>query len=287
MESEQTFGTLNGHSVGRLLKETVRRAVATVRAERMVFEAHTKQSYAGTMDDVFTSADKHAQEVYLRAFAECFPECGVIAEEDAFRIESKNGAYFTVDPIDGTKAFIRRQSHGVSSMVALVSGGEVVSAYIGDINTHELFGYRPGSDKVHRITDLDIAEDLSALPPRLSDISQMYALLRNPLDDYSPATRILVDRFKNYEVMGSSIGTWAARLWKREVQALFLDKGFETPWDSTPIIGISLKLGYKFFRASEDSVRTWEQFDPVLPTAPYKREHDVLITHPSVLSFDE
>ena len=52
------LGPLNGHSVGRILKEAVRRAATVIRAERLTFEAHTKQSYSGTMDDVFTSAAK-------------------------------------------------------------------------------------------------------------------------------------------------------------------------------------------------------------------------------------
>ena len=161
-DARVNLGALNGHSVGRILKEAVRRAVTVIRAQRVSFEAHTKQGYGGTMDDVFTSADKAAQEVYLRTFTECFPGCGVIGEEDMLTIPptAPLTAYFTVDPIDGTRAFIRRQSHGISTMVALVDGGEVISAYIGDISSDEVYGYRPGSDRVHRITSLDSFETL-------------------------------------------------------------------------------------------------------------------------------
>lgn len=281
MDEQVHFGALNGHSVGRLLKETVRRAVSSARRDRLIFEAHVKQGYGGNMDDVFTTADKNAQEIYLRAFAECFPDCGVIAEEDGLRIESKNGCYFTVDPIDGTKAYIRRQSHGVSSMVALVAGGKVASAFIGDINTNELFGYRPGSSKVHRITDLDSAEQLNPESPKSPHPAKLYALLRDPAHHYSPLAQQTVRAFRNYEVMGSSIGTWAARLWKREVHALILTSGYETPWDSTPIIGISQKLGYAFYRTDEGGGR-WEQFTPELPTVPVERSYEMLITNPLV-----
>ena len=51
------------------------------------------------------------------------------------------GSYITVDPLDGTKAFIRRQSHGVGTMVAMVEEGQVVSAYVGDVNTQEIYGF--------------------------------------------------------------------------------------------------------------------------------------------------
>lgn len=278
------YGNLNGHSVGRILKETVRRAMVEARSKRLAFETTTKMSYSGTMDDVFTDADKACQEVYLRAFAECFPGYGVIAEEGQLSIHSLNGMYFTVDPIDGTKAYIRRQSHGISTMVALVHAktNKVLSAFIGDISTGEIFGYRPGSDKVWRITDLTASEALTVDVTRRA--SESHALLRDPLDRYTPATSKMMKLFKNYEVMGSSIGTWAARLWKQEVQALVLPAGFETPWDSTPVIGISQKLGYEFYRGDEDG--SWVKFIPMLPQEPERREYDVMIAHPSVFNLD-
>ncbi len=275
----ENLGLVNGHIVGRVLKEAVRRATVAIRSERAAFETHAKMSYGGTMDDVFTSADKKAQEIYLRTFRECFPACGVIAEEDVLRIEAQPGcdAYFTVDPLDGTKAYIRRQSHGVGTMVALVERGVVTSAYIGDINTEEVYGYRPGSERVHRITRLDTFEELGYGNP--ADLLASYALLRDPLSEYSAPTQAVITRgFKNYEVMGSSIGIWMARLWKREVGALFLPPGWETPWDSTPTIGISLKLGYSFLRPTGRGGE-WVGYEPTIPREMYRREHDTLVMH--------
>jgi fructose-1,6-bisphosphatase/inositol monophosphatase family enzyme len=276
------LGPLNGHSVGRILKEAVRRAAMVIRAERQTFEAHVKQSYAGTMDDVFTSADKAAQEVYLRTFTECFPGCGVLGEEDSLSLPpvAPLSAYFTVDPIDGTRAFIRRQSHGISTMVALVDGGEVISAYIGDISSDEVYGYRPGSTRVHRITRLDTFETLQ---PELSPpqgLSDIFGLLRDPPHAYSEQTQKLVERFRGYEIMGSSLGTWAARLWKGEVQALLHAPSFETPWDSTPVIGISRKLGFVWLRPEGDA---WVQYEPELPLKPVERTHDALVVHQSLV----
>ncbi len=271
------LGPLNGHSVGRILKEAVRRAVKSIRAQRVSFETHTKEGYGGSMNDVFTSADKAAQEVYLRTFLECFPGCGIIGEEDSLSIPAVAPitAYFTVDPIDGTRAFIRRQSHGISTMVALVDKGEVISAYVGDISSDEVYGYRPGSDRVHRITSLDSFETLNHAPPR-RDIRRINGLLRDPPDQYSPLTQKLISYFSDYEIMGSSLGTWAARQWKGEVGALLLRPAYETPWDSTPIIGISKKLGFAWLRPQGDH---WVVYEPELPLAPYRRDHDTLIIH--------
>lgn len=282
MSDVVNLGALNGHSVGRILKEAVRRAATVIRAERQTFEAHTKQAYGGTMDDVFTSADKAAQEVYLRTFAECFPGCGVIGEEDSLSLPAVAplSAYFTVDPIDGTRAYIRRQSHGISTMVALVDKGEVISAYIGDISSDEVYGYRPGSHRVHRITRLDTFETLEPGLSPPSSIAEISGLLRDPAHKYSSQSQKLVERFRGYEVMGSSIGTWAARLWKGEVGALLYAPSFETPWDSTPVIGIGRKLGFVWLRPEGDA---WVQYEPELPLKPTRRDHDALVLHSSLV----
>src|SRR5215510_12270875 len=115
---------LKGHAHGIILKELVRRAMTVIRNERQVFEATAKQDRSGSMDDVFTSADTKAQEVYVKSLRECFPDYAIVAEEgDVAPLVAgplRPGAFFTVDPLDGTKAFVRRQSHGVGTMVALV-----------------------------------------------------------------------------------------------------------------------------------------------------------------------
>ena len=276
MSIELNLGTLNGHAVGRILKEAVRRATVSIRNERIIFETHAKKSHGGTMDDVFTSADTKAQEIYTRTFQECFPNCGVIGEENSLNIMPRNGctAYFTVDPLDGTKAYIRRQSHGVGTMVALVDGGEAISAWIGDINTEEIYGYRPGSDQVWRITHMDTVELLKHEP--VIGLNSAHVMLRDPLDQYSIATQNLVAKCKSYEIIGSSIGIWMARLWKGGVSAVFMNKGYETPWDSIPVIGISQKLGYVFLKEVNGS---WLGYKPELSRNIYRREHDILVIH--------
>ena len=271
---------LNGPAVGIILKELVRRAIVTIRNERQVFDVTNKTGYGGDMNDVFTSADRKAQEVYLKLLRECFPDHGIVAEEDALSIPATNGVtgYFTVDPLDGTKAFIRRQSHGVGTMIALVEDGRVVVAYVGDVNTQEIYGYRSGSGRVHRITEFETAEELVA---KASATADRYILLRDPESAYSQQSRAMIGRFKSFEVEGGSIGTWMARLWKDEIGAVLIPPGFETPWDSSPIIGISLTLGYRFYRPDGNG---WVEYAPKPPLTPERREHDTLIIHPGTLA---
>jgi fructose-1,6-bisphosphatase/inositol monophosphatase family enzyme len=268
---------LNGHAVGIILKELVRRAMTVIRNERQVFEATAKRDRSGSMDDVFTSADTKAQQVYIRSLRECFPDNAIVAEESdvAALLEGpvEPGAFFTVDPLDGTKAFVRRQSHGVGTMVALVEQGRVVSAYVGDINTQEIYGYRPDSRSVHRISEYETSERLAHT---VKPISEQYALLRDPPQVYSRASRALLQSFKSYEVEGGSIGIWLARLWKREAGAALLLPTVETPWDMAPIVGISKMLGYRFYRPVGEG---WRDYEPVIDAHTSDRDHDVLVIH--------
>jgi fructose-1,6-bisphosphatase/inositol monophosphatase family enzyme len=276
----KSFGPINGHAVGIIMKEVVRRAIAAIRAERFAFEAKAKLGYTGKLDDMLTSADGHAQAIYLKSLRECFPLCGIVAEEDELSITSQQGcsAYFTVDPLDGTKAYVRRQSHGVGTMVALVDNRRTIAAYIGDTNTLEIYGFRPGSDSAHRISEFGFSELLTideGVP-----LSEQYILLREPERKYSEAAQqVITGKFKSSLCDGSSIGTWMARLWKREVGGLLMPPSHETPWDSTPIYAISKKIGFVFLKPT--SSKGWEQFEPKPQHERYWRHHELLIIHGS------
>jgi len=60
-------------------------------------------------------------------------------------------------------------------------------------------------------------------------------------------------------------------------------EGWETPWDSTPIIGISQKLGYVFLRYEER--RGWVEYMPRVSPHGYQRNHETLVIHPNDLRF--
>jgi fructose-1,6-bisphosphatase/inositol monophosphatase family enzyme len=269
---------LNGHAVGIIMKELVRRALGVIQAERISFESHAKQGYhdlEGEMNDVLTSADLKAQDIYVRSLRECFPSFGIISEEG---VSEPGDTYFTIDPVDGTRAFVRGQSHGIGTMIALIHKGECVAAYIGDVNTGEIFGFRPGSSGCHRITNFEAARKLQTKMTS-ADPLQGYVLLRDPLEShYSPATGKLVRQFKNYLVDGGSIGIWLARLWKREVTAAVIPEGTETPWDQSPIVGISQKLGYLFLSPDPETGQ-WTDARIKLSRENQQRGTDLLVIH--------
>lgn len=279
-----SFLNLSDAAVGIILKELVRRALVTIRGQRFSFEEEKKHGYGGELDDVRTSADTESQKVYAKSLRECFPGVGLIGEEENLSepcsLEGVD-AYFTIDPLDGTKAYIRRQSHGTATMIALVVEGEVVSAWIGDVNTLEVYGFRPGSEKVHRISEFEVSRPLHDMPRQL-DLAESYLLLRTPLAS-SPESVIALGRyFKKNHSDGGSIGAWMARLWKGEFSCAVMAPNHQTPWDDTPIIGISQKLGFTFLRSSGEG--SWEVFQPSLVRSVEPRDYWIAVIHESNLN---
>ena len=126
--------------------------------------------------------------------------------------------------VDGTKAFVRKQSYGVATMIALCTQTNVVAAYVGDVLNEEIYGFRPGSEKVHRI-----GRDGQTQTLLISDeqsLKQQYVLLRNHPEIYSPFAQQMAKprgkgMFKNIEVSGGSLGITFTRLWKGEVGAVY------------------------------------------------------------------
>ncbi|MEZ4195364.1 MAG: inositol monophosphatase family protein [Candidatus Paceibacterota bacterium] len=272
---------INGPIVGILLKELVRRAMGEIRRQRFVFDATVKQGYGGDMNDVFTSADTAAQQIFEGSIKETLPGVGIIGEEGLNYPCSLLGVdiYITIDPLDGTKAFVRRQSHGVATMLALVIDGVIVSVWIGDVNTMEIYGYRPGSHKVHRISEYAVAEDLTKID-RSGTPPKQHLLLRESVDSFPLPVQATIRRYHKHSIDGGSIGTWFARLWKGECGAVLMSPGHDTPWDTTPFLGISKKLGFVFLGFQNGA---WELYDPPVTKTVEVRKFEVLVVHESAV----
>lgn len=279
------YGFLNDHLIGVVMKEMVRRAIETVRAELLVFETKTKIGHSGKMDDLVTSADEKAQRVYEKIILEGLPEFGIIAEEDNLRVPCRHESldiYFTIDPVDGTKALARRQSHGIGTMLGLVCNEEVIAAYVGDIMTREIFGFRPNSPHVHRISEYEKSENLRIDPERT--LASQYLLLKEAPETYPLLLQKMGLKqgglFKTIEVSGGSIGIAAARLWKGEIGGMLLSSAIVTPWDETPVVGISQKMGFLFFRYDSSS-HALEKWQPPIAKEKYRRNESLLVVHES------
>lgn len=288
LQSEnQLYGSYTGPMLGIFMKEVVRRAMVLIKRYRFDFEAEAKLGKSGAMDDVVTNADREVQAMAIKLIQESCPGFGIIAEEAEMRIASTlpGAPTFTIDPLDGTKAFKRMQSHGVGTMISLIFGGRIVAAYVGDPLTGEVYGYRPGSDTVHRIQASGLSTQLQI--DTSTPLAQRYAMLRDPFDEHSlPMQRLLKPgvNFKSHEITSGSIGISMARLWKNEIAAAVLRPSLETPWDRCPVAGISEKLGFVFVDFSVGGALLVINSEPGDPTRHQQRLQDVLVIHRNYLS---
>lgn len=289
------LGMVNGHIMGIVMKELMRRALGTARYLRDTREIDTKAS-KDEREDFVTTADKAAQAIYVKGFRECFPGVGLVAEEEEEKGKGSlyepctipgRDIYLTIDGIDGTRAYIRNQSHAIGTQIALVENGQVISAWVGDINTREIYGFRPGSKKAHRLADDREPAKLNIDPD--CPLAEQYLMLREdpryfgiPAIDKMNRKLNKKGLFKNIDIQGGSIGIMMARLWKGEVGATILEKGTVNPWDIAPVVGISQHLGFVTLIFSP-MTNQFETFEPLLKDKPCEWNHHTLMVHRSRL----
>ena len=80
-----------------------------------------------------TEADRRAESLILARLAERFPGIPVISEEHAseFGTPDQIGPrFFLVDPLDGTKAFVRGDPHFTVNIALVESGSPVAGAVV-------------------------------------------------------------------------------------------------------------------------------------------------------------
>lgn len=260
MEAKVFLQSQSGPIIGSVIQMMARTAIDVIRRHRTEYTANKKRGYSGEMDDVCTSADLEAQERYVRMIRNLFPYYGLIAEEAGMRIACDPGMdeeiYFTVDPLDGTKAFIRSQSYGIGTMIALVRSNIVIAVCIGNVMTQELFCCIPGETEAWRV---DSEAKKQQLKPNFEKpLSQQYGLIRDRPEAHSTLVQRMLDLpsrgglFKNFQTADGSIGLSMARLWNGEVGMAIQPATTATPWDGTPVIGINQRLDILQLQQDDD-----------------------------------
>jgi len=124
------------------LAETAREAGdAILEIVHRGFEAEIKRDSSPV-----TEADRAAELIILAGLARAAPGVPVIAEEEvaAGRIPSHGDTYFLVDPLDGTKEFVRG-GDDYTVNIALVENGRPVLGVVFAPATHRLHGGWTGS----------------------------------------------------------------------------------------------------------------------------------------------
>lgn len=270
--------TRNTQNLGMFMRMAAEGAIQIAQSEAANFVRIPKVHYDGKGDDLVTSADLKAQANYERLVATYFPDDLLVGEEGE-AAKPYNGARFTCDPVDGTKAYGRNQSTGVATMFAHADGNNIDGVCIGDVNTGEIYQFAPG----HAPTRTRFGQTTPLPTEWTTPLNQKYVLLNSPADDFPKNIQHMIRAkhggvFKDMEVTSGSIGIIVARLWKQEVAMVVLGPSYNTPWDSTPIIGMNRMLGIKHIRVDQVSGHA-ELFDPEAPIQVTKKGFVEIMTH--------
>src|SRR5262249_54178724 len=74
-----------------------------------------------------TIADRECEKLVASAIEEAFPEDGLLGEEGSLK-QSRSGRRWIIDPIDGTRDFVRGNPMW-STLIALEEGDQVVAGF--------------------------------------------------------------------------------------------------------------------------------------------------------------
>lgn len=101
-------------------------------AMKVIMEVYVQDFTVLTKDDSspLTEADLRADVVIRDALAQCFPGTPLLSEESSSQIATESTEFFLVDPLDGTKEFLKRNGEFTVN-IALIQGGDPVAAVVG------------------------------------------------------------------------------------------------------------------------------------------------------------
>jgi histidinol phosphatase-like enzyme (inositol monophosphatase family) len=188
-------------------------------------------------DSPVTIADRESERLIVRAIEEAFPEDGLLGEEGSAK-QTRNGRRWIIDPIDGTRDFVRG-NRAWAVLVGLEVDGEVVagSAYLPAMG--EMFTAWRGGGAF-----------LNGAPIRASEIS-------------APSQAVLcVNQFSTVrrQAFSGELLDWMAQFWAVRslggcLDAMMVSRGQADlwleisgkPWDFAPLKIIAEEAGAKFF----------------------------------------
>jgi len=120
-----------------------------VRAGDRILEIYATDFEIETKDDAspLTAADKASHEMIVAALAELTPEIPILSEEsEIIAWEERSGwpEYWLIDPLDGTKEFIKRNGEFTVN-IALIQGHQAVLGIVHvPVKNRSFYGFHGG-----------------------------------------------------------------------------------------------------------------------------------------------
>lgn len=184
-----------------------------------------------------TVADRESERLIARALDDAFPDDGLLGEEGAAK-PSRSGRRWIIDPIDGTKDYVR----GVpvwANLIGLEENGEIVAGVANFAGRSEMYFASRGSgaycnDRSIRISSVTTVSEASICLTGLNNFGK-YAFCGKLFSWISPF--------------------WSVRCYGGSMDAMLLARGevdvwmeaSVKPWDLAALKIITEEAGAKFF----------------------------------------
>jgi 3'(2'), 5'-bisphosphate nucleotidase len=157
-----SVGVAGEMAMGEVLADIVEEAARLILPLwRSGVEVHSKAD-----ESPVTEADRRGEKLILQRLAEHFPDIPVISEEDASEFgtpDSIAARFFLVDPLDGTKAFVRGDPHFTVN-IGLVENGQAVCGAVCAPPSGETWFTKDGQALKRQMGDASPAQPVSVRP---------------------------------------------------------------------------------------------------------------------------
>jgi histidinol-phosphatase len=215
-----------GRSIARQAGEIALRYYRT----GIVFEAKSD-------DSPVTRADRECEEFIAGELRRAFPDDGLLGEEGAQKV-SRSGRRWIIDPIDGTRDFVRGNP-AWANLIGLEADGEVVAGFACMPALGELFSAARGGGAFVNDERIHVSS-IAAIGQAVLCFDSFSSAARQPFGG-----RLLawMEPFWGVRCMG---GCMDALMVSRGQAEIWIETGGK-PWDFAPLKIIAEEAGARFF----------------------------------------
>lgn len=237
------------HSALPEVLETVKQLARE--AGHVILEVYAKDFSVGYKEDTspITEADQKANDLIVLTLYDKYPECAILAEESQDQPDRLNNDWcFIVDPLDGTKEFVKKNGEFTVN-IALSWKGRPVLGVIGIPVTGELYyavrgmgAFYEKDGKSQQIKVSSRTKNIRVVRSRSHDSEELLALIEK-------------HGITNSKRVGSAIKGCLIAKGEAEVYYRF---GYTMEWDTAAMQCIVEEAG-GIFRQMDDSEMTYNR----------------------------
>jgi histidinol-phosphatase len=180
-----------------------------------------------------TIADRECEKLIVSAIAEAFPNDGILGEEGSTK-DTGNGRKWIVDPIDGTRDFIRG-TRAWSVLIGLEEAGEVVAGFAYFPATDEMFSAGKGGGAFWNEDRISIS-NIAARSQALICVNGLSFMRRY---EFAPQLLEFLETFWTVRSMGGCLDSMLVASGRADVWLEAQAK----PWDLAPLKIIASEAG--------------------------------------------